>query len=113
MLLVGEVLTPFEQQPAGPLQDLVAALALHAAGFLGADLIERLVHIGDDMETVEDMQGLGAVLPNELQIGLPHVRADERDFGYDFLAHGGEESPEGFDGPFLPTQSRRVMPKSI
>jgi hypothetical protein len=33
---------------------------------------------------------------------LPHVRADEGDLGDDFLAHGGEESLEGFDGPFSP-----------
>ena len=30
--------------------------------------------------------------------GLPHVRADEGDFGDDLLSHGGEESLEGFDG---------------
>jgi hypothetical protein len=47
------------------------------------------------------MQGLGAILADELQIGLPHVRADERDLGDDFLAHGGEESLEGLDGRFL------------
>lgn len=52
------------------------------------------------METVEDVHRLGAFLPDTLQIGLPHVRADERDFGDDLLAHGGEESLERFDGPF-------------
>src|SRR5262249_16972433 len=68
---------------------------------LSADLVECLVHFGDDVETVEYVQGLTALLPDEVQIGLPHVRADKRDLGDDLLAHGREESLEGFDGPFL------------
>ncbi len=55
------------------------AFALHAARFSGADLIESLVHLRDDMEAVEDVQSLGALLANDLQIGLPHVGADEDD----------------------------------
>ena len=31
-------------------------------GFLGTDLVQRLVHVGDDVEAVEDMQRLGAVV---------------------------------------------------
>ena len=38
------------------------------------------------------------LLAIQLQIGLPHVGADEYDFGNYVLAHGGEESLEGFDG---------------
>ena len=60
--------------------------------------VERLVHIGDDVEAVEDMQRLGAVFADEFQIGFPHVGADEGDFGNHVLAHGGEESLKGFDG---------------
>src|ERR1051326_6424507 len=44
------------------------------------------------------MQRLGAVFTNQLQIGFPHVGADEYDFGDYVLAHSGEESLEGFDG---------------
>src|SRR5262245_19869047 len=40
------------------------------------------------------------LLAIHLQIRLPHVRADEADLGDDFLAHGGEESLEGFSGSF-------------
>jgi len=60
VLLVGEVLAAFEQQPAGLFQDRAAAFAFHAAGFLRADFVECLVHFGDDVETVEDVQGVGA-----------------------------------------------------
>ena len=44
------------------------ARAFHAAGFLGTDVVECLVHIGDDVEAVEDMQRLGAVFADELQM---------------------------------------------
>jgi hypothetical protein len=71
---------------------------LHAAGFLGTDIAERLVHSGDDVEAAEDMQRLGAVFADEFQVGFPHVRADEGDFGNYVLARSGEESLEGFDG---------------
>jgi hypothetical protein len=50
------------------------------------------------VETVEDMQRLGAVFADEFQVGFPHVGADEGDFGNHVLAHGGEESLKGFDG---------------
>jgi len=65
MLFVFEILTAFEQQPAGFLEDRLATLAFHAARFLGANLVERFVHIGDDVEAVEDMQSLGALFADE------------------------------------------------
>jgi hypothetical protein len=102
VLLVTEILAALEQQAAGLLQHWVTPFAFHAAVFVGADLVERLVHFGDDVEPVKNVQGLGTLLPADLQIRLPHVRADEGDLGEDFLAHGGEESLEGFDVPFSP-----------
>jgi hypothetical protein len=47
------------------------------------------------------MQSLGAFLADDLQVRLPHVRADEHDLGNDGFAHGGEESLERLDGSFL------------
>src|SRR5262249_34339380 len=58
VLLIAEVLAAFEQQPTGLLQDGGAAFGFHAAGFLRANSVECLVHIGDDLETIEDMQCL-------------------------------------------------------
>src|SRR6266478_9117987 len=98
VLVVAEILAAAEQQPTGLLKDRGAALAFHAAGFLGTNVVECLVHIGDDVDAVEDMQRLGAVFADEFQIGFPHVGADEGDFGNHVLAHGGEESLKGLDG---------------
>src|SRR5437867_2676457 len=76
VLFDAEILTATEQQPTRLFEDWVATLAFHPASFLGADLIEGFVHISDDMEAVQDMQGLGAVLADELQVWFPHIRAD-------------------------------------
>ena len=53
------------------------------------------------MEAVEDMQGRGTFLTDDLEIGLPHVRADKHDLGNDFFTHGGEEALEGLNGSFF------------
>ena len=101
-VLVGaETLATSEQQPAGFPEYRSTALTLHAAGLLRTDVVQSLVHVGDDVEAVKDMQRLGAVFADEFQIGFPHVGADEDDFGNDVLAHSGEESLEGFDGSFF------------
>ena len=44
----------------------------------------------------------GALLADDLQIGLPHIGADEDDLGSDFVADDSEESLKGFDGSFPP-----------
>ena len=65
------------------------------------NLIQRLVHLGHDVKTIQNMQGLGAFLTNDLQIGFPHIRADEDDLRGDLFTYGGEESLERLNGSFL------------
>jgi hypothetical protein len=55
MLFGAEVVTAAEQQPTSISEHNIAALPLQASGFLGANLIWRLVHVGDDMEAIEDV----------------------------------------------------------
>jgi hypothetical protein len=112
-LLAFQVLLPFEQQPAGLLQNGCVSFLRRATRFSGADLVERLVDLRHDMEAIKDVKGLGALLADHLQIGLPHVGADEHDLRSQFVADDGKESLKGFDSPLLPTQSRRVTPRSI
>src|SRR5271167_4743323 len=73
----------------------------HLAGLSGADLIQRLIHLGDDVEAVEDMQGLGTFLADHIQVGSPHIRTDELDLRSELLSDDGEETLEGFEGAFL------------
>ena len=47
------------------------------------------------------MQSFGAFLADDLEVGFPHVGADEHDLGSDFFADGGEESLKGLDRSLL------------
>jgi hypothetical protein len=62
------------------------------------------------METIEDMESLGALLADDLQIRHPHVGTDEDDLGGHFVADHGEESLKGFDRSLFsdPKQARDV-----
>ena len=62
------------------------------------------------METIEDMESLGAPLADDLQIGLPHIGTDEDDLRGHFVTDRGEESLKGFDRSFFsdPKQARNV-----
>jgi hypothetical protein len=68
VLFIADVPAAFEQQPPGLSQDRVATFALHAAAFLRPNAVERLVHIGDDVEKIEDVQRRGASFADELQV---------------------------------------------
>jgi hypothetical protein len=40
---------------------------MHAARFSGPDVVESVIHFGNNMEAVEDVQRLRALLANDLQ----------------------------------------------
>jgi len=73
----------------------------HLARLGGADFIQGLIHLGDDVEAIEDVQRLGAFLADHVQVGLPHIGADRLALGSQLLSDDGEESLEGFEGAFL------------
>src|ERR1700723_2895124 len=110
-LIAGKVVFAFEQEPAGFLQYRLITIAIHASRFSGADIVESIVHFRDDMEAVEDVEGLRAFLTNDLQIWLPHVRADKQDFRRQFVSDQGEESLKRFDGSFLADPEQTSHPE--
>src|SRR5713226_6178066 len=101
LLLRGEILFALEHAPTRLLQQRRVALLGHLARLGGADLIQRLIHLGDDVEAVEDVQRLGTFLTDHVQVRLPHVRANKLDLGSELLSDDGEETLEGFEGAFL------------
>src|SRR5215469_7075979 len=101
LLLRGEIVLAFEHAPAGFLQQRLMALLSHPARFGGADFVQGFVHLGDDVEAVEDVQRLRAFLTDHVQVGLPHIRADELDLHSELLSDGGEEALEALEGAFL------------
>ena len=99
-----------EDTPARFLQQRLVTGPRHFTGFGSADLIQGLVHLGDDREAVEDVQGWGALLAEHLQVGLPQVGANQLDLRREFFPHKGEEAVEGFDGALAtdPEQTRQM-----
>jgi hypothetical protein len=67
----------------------------------GTHFIERLVHLGDDVEAIENVHRIAATLADDVQIRLSHIRANV----FDLLRHGcanqGEELLEALDRAFL------------
>jgi hypothetical protein len=57
-LLGGQVARSLEQAPARVLERHVVALPAQLGGVLPARLVDRLVEMGDDVELVEDVEGL-------------------------------------------------------
>ena len=94
----GQVLGAFQEAPAGLLQDGFLAMARKRPGLLGADFIQGVVHLGDDVEAVEDVHGLRTALPDHADVGPPHVRADELDARAGLLSQHSEEALEGLHG---------------
>ncbi len=61
------------------------------ACFLRTHLVDRLIHLGGDVSAIQDVQGFRGVSGDDVQIGLPPIRADERDERTALLAQPGEE----------------------
>ena len=75
-----------EDAPARLVQQGFMAVLFHFASLNGPHVVEGCIHFGDEVKAVEDVQGLGTIPPNHLEVGLPHVRADELDFGGELFA---------------------------
>jgi hypothetical protein len=92
-----QILFAFEQEPARLLQNRRKAFTGQAAGLPSANFVQSLVHLRHDMEAVEDVKSVGALLADHFQIRLPYIGADEDDLGSDFVADHLEEALKGFD----------------
>ena len=75
--------------------------------FLGPDFIDGFTHFTHNMKSIQDMNRLTGYLGNHLQIGFPHVAANETNPGRSFWAELLKERTQGFLGPLLtdPEQS--------
>ena len=96
-MLFGQVLGALEQQPTGFFEHGLVALGLEGLHLLGADFIDRFAQVRHDVEAVEDMDSVGGFFGDHLEIGLPHVAADERKSGATLCSEPAKEAQEGFD----------------
>ena len=59
------------------LEDRFIALLLELASLAGSHLVDGLAHVGGHVEAVQHVHSAGCLACDDLQIGLPHVAADE------------------------------------
>src|SRR5580700_8601988 len=76
LLFRRQVAWALEQAPAGVLEGHWVALTTEFGGVLTARLVDGLVEVGDDVELVEDVDGLARVALDHLEVRFPHVAAD-------------------------------------
>src|SRR5215467_5101359 len=110
-LLPRKVGLALEHTPTGPFQDWLITILGQPASFASAHFIERLVHLGDDVEAIENVHRIAATLADDAQIRLPHIRAHVFDFLRQGRADQGEELLEALDRAFFanPEQPRAFL----
>jgi hypothetical protein len=59
-LLSGEIAAALEHAPADLGQDGLVAILDERARLGGAHVVQRVVHLGNDVEAIENVQGFGA-----------------------------------------------------
>jgi hypothetical protein len=101
-LLRCQILRSLQKTPAGMSKDGVPAFVLQLTSLLSANLINCLVHMHDDMKTVQEMNGLAGFLGDDLEVRLPHIAADKEQLRRPLFAEGSEKAQQGFDGSVLP-----------
>ena len=93
------------------MQDRLVSVLRQPPRLGGTHIVKGVVHLGDDVKAVENIQRIGAAFADDPQVGFPHVRADEFDaFGQRF-ADEGEELLEAYDGAVLadPQQAGAIL----
>jgi hypothetical protein len=85
----------FEEDPSHFLEKGFQAECAAEADLLAADLIDGLVELFDNVETVEDMESAGQKARSAVEIGLPHVGAQEADAGTELFAKNLKEVVDG------------------
>ena len=86
----GEVGPALEETITGVFEDGFVAVGGELFGFLASDFINGLAEFLGDVEAVEHVEGGGQHPGDDVQVGFPHVGADD----FDFRAALGSESLE-------------------
>jgi len=97
-LPLGPVASSFQERPAHFFEQGFEAGLDTRTGFLASDFIDCVIEFFDDVEGVEDLKCVGQVSGGRLDVGLPHVRADEADALAELGAENLEEEVEGLLG---------------
>lgn len=94
-LLWGEIGRSFQKAIARAFEDGFVSFFTESFGFIATNLVDGFIELFDDMKAVKDVEGLGEHLRDDIEVGLPHVGADDFDLAAIFGAEFFEESSQG------------------
>lgn len=91
-------------------EDRLVASGLEGSSLAGANLVDGLVELGDDVETIQDVEGAAGASSDDVEVGSPHVAGNELDEGGACVAEHVEEAVQRFLGTLLadPEQAART-----
>ena len=78
-LRVDKVGFALEHAPSGFFEHRLETVLGQPPRLGSADIVEGVVHLGDDVKAVENTDRIGAAFADDPQVRLPHVGADELD----------------------------------
>ena len=93
----GEVFRAFEEAVTGSAEHGIEAVTFELFGFDAPDFIDGFTEFFDDMETVQDIERGRQHRRDDVEVGLPHVGANDFDPGASLGAEVLEEAGEGLD----------------
>jgi len=108
----GQVRPALEETIAGVSQHGLVAFGGELCGFLSPHLIDGLTEFFGDMEAVEHVERGGQHGGDDVQIGFPHVGADDLDSRAALRSEGLEEACEGL-GVAVPDDAEKTLAPAV
>ena len=108
----GEVGPALEETIPGVFEDGFVAVVGELFGLLASDFINGLAEFLGDMEAVEHVEGGGQHGGDDVQVGFPHVGADDFDFRAALGSEGLEETRKGL-GVAIPDDAEEAFAPAV
>jgi len=97
-LLGSQVLGVLQEAIFDMLQHIFVALTAQAPDLRSPNFIERFVQCGHNVVAVQDVEGVWQLLLDNLEVRLPHVRANKLHGSTPLFALLTKKAHQGFDG---------------
>ena len=111
-LIARLMLSSFQEEPARLREQRLSPSLSERADFRAPDAINGVAHVPRDVKAVQDVEGMSGFLRDDLQIGLPHVAADERECGGALLPEPAEKPEQCLGASVLP-DPQQPFPRGV
>ena len=72
-LLLRQILSALEQTPSGLLENRLVSVSIHLPVLACANLVDSFVELGNNVESIQNVDGLSGLLGNHLQVRPSHI----------------------------------------